>query len=72
MRKVALVVENLKCTDILSFAIGTLQLFRYPENLKISIFPIALSQQKCYIFKSILPIFKKFFWLQDEERGYSG
>ena len=35
------------------FAIATLQLFQHPENVKISIFPFTLSQQKCYIFKSI-------------------
>ena len=36
-----------------SFAMATLQLFQHPEHVKISIFPITLSQQKCYIFKSI-------------------
>ena len=36
-----------------SFAIATLQLFQHPEHVKISTFPIKLSQQKCYIFKSI-------------------
>ena len=36
-----------------SVAIATLQLFQHPENIKISIFPITLSQQKCHIFKSI-------------------
>ena len=36
-----------------SFAIATLQLFQHPEHVKISTFPITLSQQKCYIFKSI-------------------
>ena len=36
-----------------SFAIATLQLFQHPEHVKILIFPITLSQQKCYIFKSI-------------------
>ena len=35
------------------FAIATLQIFQHPENVKISIFPFTLSQQKCYIFKSI-------------------
>ena len=56
-----------------SFAIATLQLFQYPENVKISIFPITLSQQKCYIFKSdLIQYSNTFFWLKDEERGYSG
>ena len=35
------------------FAMATLQLFQHPENVKISIFPFTLSQQKCYIFESI-------------------
>ena len=35
------------------FAIATLQLFKNPENVKIPIFPFKLSEQKCYIFKSI-------------------
>ena len=35
------------------FAIATLQHFQNPENVKISIFPFTLSEQKCYIFKSI-------------------
>ena len=53
MRYVAILVENFKGTDVLVFAIATLQLFQYPENEKISIFPITLSQlemlylQKC-------------------------
>ena len=29
------------------FAIATLPLFQHPENVKISIFPFTLSQQKC-------------------------
>ena len=36
-----------------AYAIATLPLFQHPENVKISIFPFTLSQQKCYIFKSI-------------------
>ena len=48
------------------FAIATLPLFQHPENVKISIFPFTLSQQKCYIF------FKNFFWLKDKEGGYCG
>ena len=35
------------------FARATLQLFQHPENVKISICPFTLSQQKWYIFKSI-------------------
>ena len=37
---------------------ATLQLFQNLENVKISIFSFTLSQQKCYIFKSISQIFK--------------
>ena len=73
MRNVALVVENLKLHRHFSFAIATLQLFQHPENVKISIFPFTLSQQKCHIFKSIKRIFKTFFeMLKNEERGYCG
>ena len=53
MRKVAIVVENFNCTEILVLKIATLHIFQHPENVKISIFPFTLSQQKCYIFKSI-------------------
>ena len=35
------------------FAMATLQLFPHPENVKSSIIPFTLSQQKCYIFESI-------------------
>ena len=36
-----------------AFAIATLPLFQHPENVKISIFPFTMFQQKCCIFKSI-------------------
>ena len=36
-----------------SFAIAALPLFQHPENVKISILPFTLSQQKCYVFKSV-------------------
>ena len=52
-RKVAIVVENFKVHRHFAFAIATLPLFHHPENVKISIFPFTLSQQKCYIFKSV-------------------
>ena len=42
------------------FAITMLQLFQHPENVKISIFPFTLSQENCYIFKTIQRIFKNF------------
>ena len=44
----------------LGFAIATLQLFQHPENVKISILPVTLSQQKYYIFTTIWRIFKNF------------
>ena len=46
------------------FAIATVQLFQHPENVKISIFPFTLSQQKCYIFKTISRICKNFFFAE--------
>ena len=52
-RKVSIVVENFKCTDILFFTIATLQFFHHPENVKISIYPFTLSRQKSYISRSI-------------------
>ena len=52
-RNLAIVVENLKWHRYFGFAIATLQLFQHPENVKISIFPLTLSQQKCYISTSI-------------------
>ena len=54
------------------FGVATLQLFQYPEIVKISIFPITLSQQKCYIFNRIWRILKNLFWLKDQERGSCG
>ena len=49
-------------TDILSFAIATLQLFQNPENVKISIFPFTLSREKRHIFKSYLTNSEKVFF----------
>ena len=37
----------------LGFAMATLQRFQHPENVKISILPVTLFRQKCYIFESI-------------------
>ena len=54
------------------FAIATLQLFQHPENAKIPIFPFTMSQQKCYISRSIWRIFKNYFWLKEENGGYCG
>ena len=54
------------------FGIATLQLFQYPENVNILILPFTLSQQKCYISRSIYEFSKTFFWLKEEEGGYCG
>ena len=53
----AIVVENFLCTKIL-VCNSNVTTFQNPENVKISIFPFTLSREKCYIFKSILRIFK--------------
>ena len=49
---------KISSAQIFGFAIATLPLFQHPENVKISIFPFRLSQQKCNLFKSI---FKSWF-----------
>ena len=73
MRNVAHLVENLKCTDVLVFAKATLKLFQYPENVKISIFPVTLSPaEMLYLQKYLNDFSKTFFWLKDEVRGYFG
>ena len=54
-----------------AYPIATLPLFQPPENVKISIFPFTLSQQKCYISKVYNEFSKTLFWLKDEEGGYS-
>ena len=54
MRNVAPVVENLKMHSHFSFAIATLQLFQYPENVKISIFPITLSHAEMTISPQVI------------------
>ena len=58
--KVAIVVEKFKVNRYFCFAIATLPLFQHPENVKISISPFRMSQQKCWIFKRIWRIFKNF------------
>ena len=55
-----------------AFPIATFQLFQHTENVKISIFPFRLSQQKCCISKLFNEFSKTFFWLKDEEGGYCG
>ena len=51
------------------FSIATLQLFQHQEIVKISIFPSTLSQQKCYISRSILRIFINFFSRERRRRS---
>ena len=63
MRKVAIGVENFLCTEIW-FCNSNVTTFQNPENVKISIFPFTLSREKCYIFKSILRIFKNFLFAE--------
>ena len=44
------------------FAIATLPLFLQPENVKVSIFPFRLSQQKCIYLQRYLPNCSKTFF----------
>ena len=44
------------------FAIATLRLFQHPENVKISIFPFTLFQQKCHISSKYLTNFLEVFF----------
>ena len=64
MRNVALVVENLKMHRHFSFAIATLQLFQYPENVKISIFPITLVHAEMLYLQKYFTNFQKLFLAQ--------
>ena len=59
--KVAIVVENYQLYGCFGFAIATLTFSNIQKMLKNSIFPFTLSEQKCYIFKSIWWIFKNVF-----------
>ena len=52
MRKVVIVVENFKCTDILVLQYNGTN-FPTSRKCKNFNFSFTLSQQKCYIFKSI-------------------
>ena len=52
-------VWNFQVLSYFCFAMATLQLFQHPENVKISILPFTMSQQKCYIFESIWRIHTK-------------
>ena len=62
-RKMAIVVENLLCTDIW-VCNSNVTTFQTGENVQISIFPFKLSREKCYIFKSILRIFKNILFAE--------
>ena len=55
-----------------AFSVATLPLFQHPENVKISIFPFTLSQQKCLSSKVFNKFSKTFFWLKDKEGGCCG
>ena len=54
------------------FAIATLQLFKYPENVKISIFPITPPGRNAISSKAFNEFSKSIFLLKDEEGGYYG
>ena len=53
------------------FAIATLPLFQHPENVIISIFPFTMSIRNAVSSKVFHEFSKTFFWLEDEEGGYS-
>ena len=44
---------RISSSQIFCFCNSNVTTFQHPENVKISIFPFTLSQQKFYIFKSI-------------------
>ena len=52
-RKLAIVVENFKCTDIFVFQKQRYNFSNILKNVKISILGFTLSRQKCYISRSI-------------------
>ena len=54
MMKVAIVVENFKCTEILVLQLQRRYNFSNIQKMyKFQFFPLHMSQQKWYIFKSI-------------------
>ena len=56
-----LLLLKISCALRFWFGNSNVTTFQNPENVKISIFPFTLSREKCYIFKSILRIFKNIF-----------
>ena len=68
----AIVVENLRCTDILVLQIATLQLFQHPENVKFQFFHLPIPSWNAISPEVFYEFFKPFFWLKEEEPGYCG
>ena len=64
MRNVAIVVENFNSTEILVFAIATLQIFQHPENVKISISPSHCPSRNAISSKVFNEFSKTFFWAE--------
>ena len=54
-----------------AFAIATLPLFQHPENVIISIFPLHCPGRNAISSKVFNEFSKTFFFLKDEEGGYS-
>ena len=64
IRNVGIVVSKISCAQIFWFCNSNVTTFQTRENVKISIFPFKLSREKCYIFKSILRIFKNILFAE--------
>ena len=63
------VVENVKGSAILGFAMAMLQLFQHPENVKISNLPFTLFAAEMLYFRKYLANHQKnLFWLKDNGR----
>ena len=62
-------LKHFKGSGILVLLWETLQIFQHPENVKISIIPFTLSQQKCYIFRKYLTNSQKLFFSLKEDEG---
>ena len=73
IRKAAYCCWEFQVRRHFAFAIATLPLFQHPENVKISIFPIIQCPSRNAVSSKVFNEFSKiFFWLKDEEGGYSG
>ena len=55
---------KISCALTFWFGNSNVTTFQTGENVKISIFPFKLSREKCYIFKSILRIFKNILFAE--------